>query len=121
MNSDLQAQRWCPARAVGDKRLQKVLEQAGPLAGSATTTRETPMKLPLSPLLLLLTGCASRHHRVGDDAAHSGESRAAYASYEHATRIRPGSASAQQRLREARDEVIDLLDDHLDRARGAQR
>jgi hypothetical protein len=46
---------------------------------------------------------------------------AAYASYEHAARIRPGSAPAQQRLREARDEVIDLLDDHLDRALGAQR
>ena len=85
------------------------------------TIRETPMKLPLSPLLLLLTGCASRHLRIGDDAAHAQDWRAAYASYERATSIRPGSASAQQRLREARDEVMALLDGHLDGALRAHR
>lgn len=70
------------------------------------------MRPVLTPLLLTaLIGCASgRHIRTGDHAAVVQDWTAAYKSYERATHARPGSEKARQRLSDARQEVMALLD-----------
>ncbi|MFT5683186.1 MAG: hypothetical protein ACI8RZ_004115 [Myxococcota bacterium] len=70
------------------------------------------MRLILAPLLLTaLIGCTSgRHIRAGDSAAIGQDWESAYKSYERAAYARPGSAKAQQRLADARGEVMVLLD-----------
>lgn len=73
------------------------------------------MRSILTTLLLsTLIGCSSgRNIRTGDHAALSEDWMAAYQSYERATHARPGSAAAQQRLADARREVMAILDGQI--------